>query len=135
MVKFAFTVSWLPDAMDMVAHAAFAVTVTVRLPSITALSPATGALAPLEPPDVADHVEVEFQLPLATEYRDAAVAPDPMARMRVNVKRNRKPQLFIRLTMERRILTLTERNKAPERTKKDWFSTMTGVIRIYYFLG
>jgi hypothetical protein len=93
MVKFAFTVSWLPDAIDMVAHAAFAVTVTVRLPSITALSPATGALAPLAPPDVADHVPVEFQLPLATEYRFAAIAFEPTIATNAPINKNRMKPL------------------------------------------
>jgi hypothetical protein len=35
-------------------------------------SPATGTLAPGVPPEVADHVAVEFQSPVATEYRVAA---------------------------------------------------------------
>ena len=46
---------------------AFAVTVTVWPPSIVTVSPATGALAPAAPPELADQVVVAFQLPVATE--------------------------------------------------------------------
>jgi hypothetical protein len=38
------------------------------------LSPAIGNDAPGAPPDVADQVEFKFQLPVATEYRSAAIA-------------------------------------------------------------
>jgi hypothetical protein len=48
-------------------HAEFTVTVIICPFSINTLSPATGILAPGAPPEVADHVEVKFQLPLATE--------------------------------------------------------------------
>ncbi len=65
------TVSEDPDAILRLVHAAFAVIVTFLLPSINTTSPATGKLAPLAPPDVADHVEVAFQFPDATEYRFA----------------------------------------------------------------
>jgi hypothetical protein len=41
--------------------------VTVRDPSIKTLSELPGTLAPEGPPEVADHIEVEFQLPLATQ--------------------------------------------------------------------
>lgn len=41
--------------------------VTVRDPSIKTLSALPGTLAPEGPPEVADHIEVEFQLPLATQ--------------------------------------------------------------------
>ena len=40
--------------------------VTVRDPSINTLSVLTGTLAPDGPPEVADQVEAEFQLPFAT---------------------------------------------------------------------
>ena len=52
-------------------QAALAVTVTLKPFSINTTSPATGTEAPAAPPEVADHVEVEFQLPEATEYRVA----------------------------------------------------------------
>ena len=61
------TVSVDPLAIFKVAHAAFAAIVTVRLPSINTTSPAIGAEAPEAPPDVADHVAVDAQLPVATE--------------------------------------------------------------------
>ena len=51
---------------------AAAVTVTVCPLSIYTTSPATGTDAPDVPPEEADHVEVKFQLPFATEYRVAA---------------------------------------------------------------
>jgi hypothetical protein len=54
------------------AHAAAAVTVTVKPPSMVTVSPATGTDAPLAPPEVADQVLVAFQFPLATEKRLAA---------------------------------------------------------------
>lgn len=53
-------------------QAALAVTVTVRPFSRKTLSPATGTEAPEAPPEVADHVEVLFQFPDATEYLSAA---------------------------------------------------------------
>ena len=56
------------------AQAASAVTETLCPPSIVTVSPATGTLAPATPPEVVDHVAVEFQLPVATAYRDAASA-------------------------------------------------------------
>jgi hypothetical protein len=56
-----------PFATLKLAHAAFAVMVTVKTPSIKALSPATGKLAPGAPPEVADQVELAFQLPVTTE--------------------------------------------------------------------
>lgn len=56
-----------PLAIVRFAQFAFALMVTVLPPSIKTLSPATGALAPEDPPDVADHVPDEFQLPVATE--------------------------------------------------------------------
>jgi hypothetical protein len=56
-----------PKVID--AQAAATVTVTVRPPSIVTVSPATGTLAPEAPPEVADHVLVAFQLPVATEKR------------------------------------------------------------------
>jgi hypothetical protein len=52
------------DARDAV----LAFTVTVYPPSITTISLAIGTGAPGAPPDVKDHVAVEFQLPVATEY-------------------------------------------------------------------
>lgn len=55
-------------------EAVFALTVTVKPPSIITSSPATGTAAPDAPPDVADHVPVEFQFPVATEKRFAAGA-------------------------------------------------------------
>ena len=42
------------------------------MPSIETMSLAPGTLAPLVPPEVLDQVDVEFQLPLATENRFAA---------------------------------------------------------------
>ena len=50
-----------------VAHVAAPFTVMYCEPSIKTSSPATGKLAPGNPPDVVDHVAFEFQLPLATE--------------------------------------------------------------------
>lgn len=61
------TVSVDPLAIFSVAHAAAAPTVTVKLFSINTISPAIGAEAPEAPPDEADHVEVEAQVPEATE--------------------------------------------------------------------
>jgi hypothetical protein len=52
--------------------------VTVYPLSIVTTSPATGALTPAAPPDVADHVVVALQLPVATEKRFAAIAVVPM---------------------------------------------------------
>jgi hypothetical protein len=60
-------------------QAAFAVNVTLKPPSIVTASPATGTLAPAAPPEVADHVVVAFQLPVATEKRGAAIATVPMS--------------------------------------------------------
>lgn len=69
-VKDAFTVriaaAPIPVKVILV-QAAFAVIVTVHPFSRKTLSPATGTLAPEAPPEVADHVAVEFQLPLVTE--------------------------------------------------------------------
>ena len=48
-------------------QAALAVTVTVKLRSIKTRSPATGAVAPAIPFEVAAQVLVAFQLPVATE--------------------------------------------------------------------
>lgn len=47
-------------------HEPLAFKVTVRDPSIKTLSELPGTLAPDGPPEVADHIEVEFQLPFAT---------------------------------------------------------------------
>jgi len=64
---------------EIVAQAAAAVTVTVTPLSMKTSSPATGKDAPEEPPDVADQVPVEFQLPVATEYRLApCTSPIPV---------------------------------------------------------
>ena len=63
------TISCDPDAISRLVQAALAVIVTVSPPSIKTSSPATGTLAPATPPEVADHVAVEFQLLVATEYR------------------------------------------------------------------
>jgi hypothetical protein len=52
----------------ILAHVASAVTVTVTPFSIITSDVALGTLAPGAPPDVADHVETEFQLPSATAY-------------------------------------------------------------------
>jgi hypothetical protein len=41
---------------------------------INTTSPAAGTLAPELPPDVAAQVDVEFQFPIATEYRLAGFA-------------------------------------------------------------
>jgi len=61
--------------IEMLAHAAsVTLTVTVNPPSIVTTSPATGKLAPLAPPEVADQTAVLFQLPVATEKRFAAIA-------------------------------------------------------------
>jgi hypothetical protein len=61
-----------PFAILKLAPAEATLTVTVNPPSIKALSPATGALAPGAPPEVADQVALTFQFPVATEYRSAA---------------------------------------------------------------
>jgi hypothetical protein len=56
--------------------------VTVYPPSIVTASPAPGTDAPAAPPDVADHVAVAFQFPLATENLVAAEteqSPAPIA--------------------------------------------------------
>jgi hypothetical protein len=53
------------------AHAASAVIVTLCPPSMVTTSPATGTDTPDVPPEVADQVEVAFQLPVATEKRIA----------------------------------------------------------------
>lgn len=50
------------------AQLAATVVVTLNPPSIIAISPATGKLAPLAPPDEVDQVAVLFQLFEATEY-------------------------------------------------------------------
>ena len=63
----------VPDVFEKVTEAAPASEVTVMVCpfSMYTTSPATGNEAPDAPPDEADQVEVEFQDPLATEYRDA----------------------------------------------------------------
>ena len=48
-------------------QAALAVSVTLKPPSMVTTSPATGAETPEVPPEVAAQVEVELQLPEATE--------------------------------------------------------------------
>ncbi len=62
-----------PLAIDKFAQADATLTVTVNPPSMKTSSPATGTLAPLAPPELADHVVVTLQLPVATEYRGAPV--------------------------------------------------------------
>jgi hypothetical protein len=57
-----------PAAIFTFVHAEVEFTVTVNPPSINALSPAAGTLAPPAPPEVADQVDAEPQLPVATEY-------------------------------------------------------------------
>ena len=66
-----------PLAILKLAQAASAAVVTVKPPSINTLSPAIGKLAPEAPPDVADHVEMSFQFPVATEYLSAAISENP----------------------------------------------------------
>jgi hypothetical protein len=66
-----------PLAILKLAQAASAAVVTVNPPSIKTLSPAIGKLAPGAPPDVAAHVEMLFQLPVATEYLSAAISENP----------------------------------------------------------
>jgi hypothetical protein len=61
-----------PFAILIFAQAAFAVIVIVLPPSINTLSPATGKLAPLLPPELDDHEVFEFQFPVAIEYLVAA---------------------------------------------------------------
>jgi len=56
-----------PLAILKLAQAAAAAVVTVNPPSIKTLSPATGNEAPGSPPDDDAHVELTFQLPVATE--------------------------------------------------------------------
>jgi hypothetical protein len=75
----------LPNCI--LAHAAFeTLIVTLSPPSIITTSPATGTLAPEAPPDEDDQVEVEFQLPVATEYR---LALYPIVEIRANkLKKN-----------------------------------------------
>ena len=60
-------------------HAAVAVTVTVKLRSITTRSPATGTDAPAVPPVDEAQVVVEFQLPVATLYRKLPTIISPVA--------------------------------------------------------
>lgn len=62
------TVKVEPLAMEIFVQAEVTLTVTFLFPSIKTTSPATGTLAPGPPPEVADHVPVEFQFPVATEY-------------------------------------------------------------------
>jgi hypothetical protein len=69
-------------------QAAAAVTVTLNPPSIVTASPATGIGAPGAPPEVVDHVAVEFQLPLATEKRAAAFAMDAVIKIKPSTKLN-----------------------------------------------
>lgn len=72
--KFEFIVRELAVAFVkvMLAQLAFAVIVTLNPPMMLTLSPATGAEAPGAPPALADHVDVAFQFPEATEYLVAA---------------------------------------------------------------
>ena len=56
----------------MEVQAASILTVTPNPPTRYTLSPATGTDAPEEPPEDADQVDIEFQFPVATEYRLAA---------------------------------------------------------------
>ena len=73
-VAFTVRIALAPTAVKVILeHPASAVTVTVHPFSRKTLSPATGKLAPGAPPEVADHVAVEFQLPEATEKRSAAI--------------------------------------------------------------
>ena len=72
VIVFAPTDNVEPVLTVRLVHAAMAVVVTVKPPSMVTLSAATGAGAPGAPPLVVDHVEVELQLPVATENRFAA---------------------------------------------------------------
>jgi hypothetical protein len=56
-----------PKAILKFEQAAAAAIVTVNPPSINTSSPAMGTVAPDAPPEDADHVLVEPQLPVATE--------------------------------------------------------------------
>jgi len=58
-----FTVTFVADFAASI--------VTVNPPSMIALSVDPGAVAPEAPPDEADHVDVEIQVPVATEYLSA----------------------------------------------------------------
>jgi hypothetical protein len=72
--KFEFIVRELAVTFVKVilAQLAFALMVTLNPPTILTISPATGAEAPGVPPAEADHVDVAFQFPDATEYLVAA---------------------------------------------------------------
>jgi len=65
-------------------QAAFTLTVTVNPPSIVTTSPATGTVALGVPPEVADQVDVAFQLPVATANRLAAKPLVAVAPSKIN---------------------------------------------------
>ena len=64
--------------------ALFASSVTVKPPSIVTTSPAPGTEKPGTPPEVSDQVAVEFQGPVATEKRLAALASNPIPTTKTN---------------------------------------------------
>ena len=62
-------------------------------------SPATGTETPPVPPEVADHVAVSVQLPLATEYRVAALAVEAQASATIIARTDAVIMFFIRITL------------------------------------
>ena len=67
-VKLGLMVNVLPELIVINdKFAVFAFTVTFLPLSIYAISPFPGIAEPADPPDVKDHVELEFQLPVAIE--------------------------------------------------------------------
>jgi hypothetical protein len=76
MVNAVAVVSVLPELIliEFKVAAVFTSSVTVKPPSINTSSPATGIAAPGAPPDIFDHVAVEFHPPVATLYTLSASA-------------------------------------------------------------
>ena len=85
LLRLPFTVSVLvktvkvPDDIERLVQVTLpADAFIVNPPSIKTASPFFGTEAPLVPPEVADQVEVEPQLPVATEYRFAPSLLNPI---------------------------------------------------------
>jgi hypothetical protein len=76
--------------MEFKPIAVFTSSVTVKPPSTNTSSPATGIAAPGAPPDIFDHVAVEFHPPVATLYTLSAFAL-------FNKMRKRKMKVVTRL--------------------------------------
>jgi hypothetical protein len=94
----------MPFALDaaliviLAATAPAAFIVTVFPEAMMTSSPAAGTEAPVEPPNVADHVLVTFQFPAPPEgfeYRVAAIDPVAQNRLMMTIMRMYIAKVFI----------------------------------------